>query len=266
MGFGISSLRNLYTSHTPSYQSDTKVHMTAMDWQEARHARINNLSLQNISYETVSGLHIGFQWQLEIQLREDETETDFFQAVESHGRYQQDAMLLSKTGYVNLLTGATLAIWIIILITSILPIRPTTNPGKRDLSEALLEVGEKMVGFAAVTAKSFAWRVVTFCIVAGYSILKKRLEIHVDTALKRSASPTWAFIGPLVAKAFEHLAYAIRLAPASRAWAFLHERPDRQSRYISSEQWARRCLWADGQYRQFLREKQECRGKICATR
>lgn len=105
----------------------------------------------------------------------------------------------------------------VILLTSILPITTTTKAGKRDLVEVVVEVGEKRAGFAAATAKSYFWRVTTFALVAVYSILKKGLEVHVDTAPDRVESWSWAFLGALAAKGFEHLAYAMRLAPAPKA-------------------------------------------------
>lgn len=103
-----------------------------------------------------------------------------------------------------------------------MPIDTVTEPGKRDLIEASLEVREKFFAFIAVTAKTYFWRVATFAFVAGFSIIKKGLEVHFDPAPARVAGPNWAFAGTLTAKAFEHLAYAVRLTPASKAWESLH--------------------------------------------
>ncbi|KAL0630891.1 hypothetical protein Q9L58_010255 [Maublancomyces gigas] len=44
------------------------------------------------------------------------------------------------------------------------------------------------------------------------------LEVHVVPAPERVAGPNWAFAGALPAKALEHIAYAMRLTPASKAW------------------------------------------------
>lgn len=156
------------------------------------------------------------------------------------------------------MTALILGIWLIILLGSILPINAGTDAGKRDLIEALLGVGEKFLAFAAVTAKTYWWRLATFGFVAGFSVIKKGLEVHVDPAPNRVAGPNWAFAGALTAKAFEHIAYAVRLTPASKAW----DSTILESKHISAEQWVRRSMWAASYYREYLLIQQGLRIKF----
>lgn len=163
--------------------------------------------------------------------------------------------LLSKSAFVNVITLCILIIWAITLITSITPVNIRTKPGRRDLVEALLELGEKMLYFNSITAKSQFWQVGCFCIVAVYAVVKKGLEVHVDTAPERVVNSSWAFIGALVAKAIEYLAYAARLQPASKAWNFWvrgEAQSGRKMTYLSTEQLARRHLWPGEFFRKHL--------------
>lgn len=98
--------------------------------------------------------------------------------------------------------------------------------------------------------------------MAGFSIVKKGLEVHIDLSPARIAGPNWAFAGALTAKAFEHIAYAVRLSPASKAWDTLHLQPIRESKHLSTEQWIRRSIWAARHYQDYLVDEQELRIKI----
>lgn len=122
--------------------------------------------------------------------------------------------LFSQSRLINSLTAIILGIWLIFLLASTLPLDIATDLGKRDLIEALLEICEKV---PAVTAKTYLWR-----FAAAFAVVKKGLEVHVDPAPERVAGTNLAFIGALVAKAFEHIAYAVRLTPASKAWDWFH--------------------------------------------
>lgn len=153
-------------------------------------------------------------------------------------------------------------IWLLILLGSIAPINTTIEPGRRDVIEASLEVGEKFFAFLAVTAKTYFWRLATFGFIAGFSIIKKGLEVHFGPAPARVAGRNWAFAGALTAKAFEQLAYAVRLTPASKAWESLHLESLSESNYISTEQWVPRCMWAASHYQQHLLDQQKLRIKI----
>lgn len=137
-----------------------------------------------------------------------------------------------------------------------------TDPGKRNVIEASLEVAEKFFAFIAVTAKNYFWRLATFGFVAAFSIIKKGLEVHVDPAPARVAGPNWAFAGALTAKDFEHLAYAVSLTPASKAWDSLQFESVRESEYLSAEQWVRRTMWAASHYQEYLLDQQRLRIKI----
>lgn len=190
------------------------------------------------------------------------TEEAFFQEANTFARKRHWASFLSKSRLINSLTAVILGIWLIVLLASVLPADMATNAGKRDLTELVLEVGEKLCAFVAVTAKTYTWRLATFGLVAAFSIVKKGLEVHVDPAPERVAGPNWAFAGALVAKAFEHLAYAVRLTPASRAWDFLETQPTRESLHLSVEQWARRSLWAANYYREILLNEQLLRTAV----
>lgn len=117
-----------------------------------------------------------------------------------------------------------------------------TDPSRRGVIEASIEGGEKFIAFIAVTAKTYFWRLTTFGFIAGFSIIKKGLELHFDPARGRIAGPNWAFAGALTAKAFEHLAYGVCLTPASKAWESLHLESLRESIYLSTEQWVRRSM------------------------
>lgn len=183
---------------------------------------------------------------------EDEAETEFVRVIDHFAMNHQPVALLSKSIMTNVLTISTLVIWSIVLVTSILPVTTTTNAGKRDLVETVLEIGEKCLGFAAATSKSYLWRVITFALFAGYAILKKGLEVHMDTAPERVACSRWSFVGALAAKALEHLAYAVRLTPASRAWNFCDNTKAWGARGLSVEQVARRRIWAVGYYKSEL--------------
>lgn len=143
-----------------------------------------------------------------------------------------------------------------------MPIDTSTDAGKRDLVEALLEVGEKLIAFIAITAKTYFWRLATFGFVTGFSIVKKGLEVHFDPAPARVAGPNWAFAGALTAKAFEHIAYTVRLTPASKAWESLDLESIRESRHLSTEQFVRRSMWAASHYQQYLLDQQQLRVKI----
>lgn len=125
-----------------------------------------------------------------------------------------------------------------------------------------LEVGEKVVGLMAATAKSYSLRVATFCLVAGYAVIKKGLEVHVDPAPARQANRSWSYIGVLVAKAFEHVIYAVRLAPASRAWDFWERNAKRETQFLSVEQIARRSIWANQYFRDYLLNQQDARRRV----
>lgn len=153
---------------------------------------------------------------------EDEAETEFVRVIDHFAMNHQPIALLSKSIMTNVLTISTLAIWSIVLVTSILLVTTTTNAGKRDLVETVLEIGGKCLGFAAATAKSYLWRVITFALFAGYAILKKGLEVHVDTA------------------------------PESRAWNFCDNTKAWGARGLSVEQVARRRIWAVGYYKSEL--------------
>lgn len=177
---------------------------------------------------------------------------DFTQAVDDFARRQASLFVLSKSAFINILTIGTLLVWVVILVTSILPINPSNSAGKRDLVEVLLVIGEKGFGFAAVTARTYLWRVITFVLVAGYAISKKALEIHVDTAAERVARWHWSFVAVLVAKALEHLDYAVRLAPASKVWDFCERENAIEAKYLSVEQVVRRRVWASEYYTAWL--------------
>lgn len=129
--------------------------------------------------------------------QEDAAEDAFFNEMNHLARKQHALAWLSKSWVINSLTGLILAIWFIILLGSILPIDTGTNAGKRDPIETFLEVGEKFFAFTAVTAKTYWWRLVTFAFVAGFSTIKKGLEVHVDPAPDRVAGANWAFAGAI---------------------------------------------------------------------
>lgn len=107
--------------------------------------------------------------------------------------------LFSQSLLINSLTAIILGIWLIFLLASTLPLDIATDLGKRDLIEALLEICKKVPAFAAVTSKTYLWR-----FAAAFAVIKKGLEVHVDPAPERVAGINLAFIGALVAKAFEH--------------------------------------------------------------
>lgn len=155
---------------------------------------------------------------------------------------------MSKSALINSSTAIILGIWLVILFASIHPIEIGADASKRDLIEAALEVGEKSLAFAAVTAKTYWWRLTTFAFVAAFAVVKEAVEVHFDPAPERVAGVNRAFAGALTAKALEHIAYAVRLTPASKAWdSGIHE-----SKYISPEQWVRRSLWAGYYYQNYL--------------
>lgn len=92
-----------------------------------------------------------------------------------------------------------------------------------------------------------------FIIVALFSVAKKGLEIHYDTAKERVANGSWAFVGAITAKILEYLAYAARFELASKAWNFwLGEAGGRRTTWLSVEQLARRHLWARDFFKQHL--------------
>lgn len=142
-----------------------------------------------------------------------------------------------------------------------------TAAGVRDLVEFGLEVGEKLIGLTAATAKTYARRVITFVLVAAYAVIKKGFEVHVDPAPARQSTKTWSFIGVLIAKGFEHVIYAVRLAPASRAWEFWQGSWKKHDQYLSIEQIARRSIWAEEFFKDYLLGQQQARRQhvvICA--
>lgn len=149
-------------------------------------------------------------------------------------------------------------LWVM-LITSIAPITTKADAGVRDLVEMSLEIGEKFVGLMALTAKTYALHIITFRLVTGYAVVKKGLEVHVDPAPTRQANSSWSYIGRLGAKAFEHVIYAVPLAPASRAWDFWAQHGKRESKPPSVEQMARRSVWATEYYREHLLTQQAAR-------
>lgn len=129
----------------------------------------------------------------------------------------------------------------------------------RDIVEATLEVLEKMLYVWSVNAQGTRHVQVTLLVLAGYSITKQALLIHFDTVEYRIAGANWAFFSALVAKALEHTAYAVRLTPSTKAWDFWLEAPNHNSHYLrrqqkilSGVQLARRHLWADNIYEEFL--------------
>lgn len=145
--------------------------------------------------------------------REEETEEKFFLCAAQFAERQQSLLFLSKSSIINWAAFVTFLLWMMLLITSIVPITTKTDAGVRDLVEMGLEVGEKFVGLMAATAKTYALRIITFCLVAGYAVVKKGLEVHVDPAPARQVNTSWFYLGVLGAKAFEHVIYAVRLAP-----------------------------------------------------
>lgn len=154
---------------------------------------------------------------------EHETEHEFFLCVAEFAKLEQSILFLSKTSIINWAAFIFFFLWTVLLVTSILPITTQTDAGVRDLVELGLEVGEKLVGLMAATARTYVLRIATFCLVAGYAVAKKGLEVHLDPAPAREANGSWSYIGLLGAKAFEHAIYAVRLAPASRAWNFSYK-------------------------------------------
>lgn len=131
--------------------------------------------------------------------------------------------------------------------------------GVRDLVEMGLEVGEKFVGLIAATAKIYALRIITFCLVAGYAVVKKGLEVHVDPAPARQVNTSWSYLGVLGAKAFEYVIYAVRHAPASREWDSWAQNGKRERKSLSVEIMARRSIWATEYYRESLLKEQAAR-------
>lgn len=191
--------------------------------------------------------------------REEVTEHKFFQSAAEFAERQQSVLFLSKTAIINWAAFVSFFLWAILLISTIIPITTETNAGVRDLVELGLEIGEKLVGLMAATAKTYVLRVATCCLVAGYAVFKKGLEVHVDPAPARQANRSWSYIGVLGAKAFEHFIYAVRLAPASRAWEFWARGAERETKFLSVEQMARRSIWANVYFRDNLLYQQDAR-------
>lgn len=192
-------------------------------------------------------------------IREEETERQFCLRVAEFAEQKQSILFLSKSGIVNVVAFVSFCLWTIILLSSIFPVTTMTAAGVRDLVEFGLEVGEKMVGLMAATAKTYVRRVITFRLVAAYAVIKKGLEVHVDPAPARQSNKSWSYIGVLVAKGFEHVIYAVRLAPASRAWEFWEPSWKREGQFLSIEQMARRSIWANKYFKDYLLRQQQTR-------
>lgn len=120
-----------------------------------------------------------------------------------------------------------------------------------------------MVGLMAATAKTYTLRVTMFYVIASYAVTKKALKVHVDPTPTRQANRSWSYIGALGAKAFEHVIYAVRLAPASRAWNFWERKAKRETKFLSVEQMARRSIWANEYYQEYLLNQQQARLQTC---
>lgn len=187
---------------------------------------------------------------------------DFFHEIRVLAKKQHAFAWLVKSRKINSLTVIILMIWLLILHLLIVPIDTSTDPGKRDLMEALLEVGEKLFAFIAITTKTYCWRLATFGFVTGFSIVMKGLEVHFDPAPTCVAGPNWAFAKALTARAFKHIAYTVRLTPATKAWESLVLEAIRELRHLSTKQFGLKSMWAASHYQQYLLDHQQLRIKI----
>lgn len=104
--------------------------------------------------------------------QKQDTKRDFTPAVNDFARRQASLFVLSKSAFINILTIGTLLVWVVVLITSILPINLSTTAIERDLAEVLPDIGEKAFGHAAVPTRTYFW-CITFALLVQYSIFKK---------------------------------------------------------------------------------------------
>lgn len=69
MGNAITKLRGINTFHVPAYQQSFTVCRAALNWQAARHKRMEHLALQDMSFGTLQGIEAQFTWAKERALR-----------------------------------------------------------------------------------------------------------------------------------------------------------------------------------------------------
>lgn len=69
MGNAIAKLREINASHVPAYQDSPSAPRAALNWQVARHRRMEHLALQDVSFGTLQGFESQFTWAKERVLR-----------------------------------------------------------------------------------------------------------------------------------------------------------------------------------------------------